>query len=453
MQVEVEVDSSVYLDVYKPVVGSDADIIFFWGGRDSGKTQHIAQELIVKCLEEDYFRGILVKKTAESIKDSQWQTIKDVVEDWGLSELFTFKIQPLEIHCVNGNKFIARGCDKPEKVKSIRNPTDVWYEEMDQLTEADHITIQTTLRTDRGKIKEWGSFNPECVGDFHEFWIYKNWVGERYEHFKETRSVSVGDSEVDMVVEGIHTTYSDNKYVTPERKARHESLAATSPYYYRVFTKGLWGKKEVLRPFAISFDRNKHVGERAVFQPNRIIYISFDFNLDPFGFIFQHKWADDQGYHCHTFDEGKIKNASLEEGLDWIRVKYGRYAHNFVITGDKMGDRRDFGQLDRASFYTRMQRFFGLRPIQIETHANPKHKDSRDDVNYVLFHFDDFLIHPKLTDSISDFENVEIDAYGSIIKTNRKNENQRADHLDCHRYSINDRYMQAWLKQHQLKNR
>jgi hypothetical protein len=173
--------------------------------------------------------------------------------------------------------------------------------------------------------------------------------------------------------------------------------------------------------------------------------------LDPFGFIFQHKWADAHGYHCHTFDEGKIKNASLEDGLEYINTLYGRYAHNFIITGDKMGDRRDFGQADRASHYTRIQKFFHLRPIQIETHPNPKHKISRDDVNYVLRHFDHWYIHPKCVETISDMENVEIDAFGAIMKENRKNENQRSDFLDAIRYSINDNFMQKWIKWHQNK--
>lgn len=223
-------------------------------------------------------------------------------------------------------------------------------------------------------------------------------------------------------------------------------------YYYEVYRHGRWGKRSVLRPFAIQFDRKKHVSAECVFQPNRLLYISFDFNLDPFGFIFQHKWQDEQGYHCHTFDEGKIKDASLEAGLQYIRAKYGRYAHNFIVTGDKMGDRRDMGQVDRASYYTRIQRYFALRPQQMETHANPNHKNSRDDVNYILMHFDDWAINPKCIESIADMESVEVDAFEKIIKENRKNEAQRSDFLDCLRYSCNDNFMQTWLKRHQLRN-
>lgn len=446
--VEVEIDQSIYLPVYQQIVGSDADIVFFWGGRDSGKTHHIAQELIVKCMEADYFRCILVKKTYESIKDSQFQTIKDIVYELGLESLFTFREHPLEIQCINGNKFIARGCDKPEKIKSVRNPSDVWYEEMDQLTHADHITVQTTLRSDQVKVKEWCSFNPECKGDYHDFYLYK-WVGDNYAHFREVREIELKDETVSITIEGIHSTYDDNPYCTADRKARHENLAQSDPYYYQVYRRGRWGRKAALRPFAMQFDRKQHVSNVAQFDPGRLIFITFDFNLDPFGFIFTHRWMDKSGPHVHLFDEAKIPSASLEDGLDWITETYGRFSHNFIIDGDYMGKKRDFGRRDNLSYYDRIKNHFRLRDIQIQAKTNPEHKTSRQDVNYFLKHFPDIKINLKCRETISDLENVEVDAYEKIIKSDRANENQRADFLDGFRYMVNSEFVQKWLKAHQ----
>lgn len=447
--IEVEIDDSIYLDVYKPIVNSDADMVFLWGGRDSGKTHHIAQELIVKCMESDYFRCILIKKTYESIKDAQWQTIKDIVEDWGISHLFSFREHPLEIRCINGNKFIARGCDKPEKMKSIRNPTDAWYEEMDQISSSDHITVQTTLRNDKGKVKEWCSFNPECKEVDHKDAYLYQFVKDRYHYFRDERKMKIGNDEVSLVIDGVHSTADDNLYCTPDRKARHEALKDTDPYYYDVYRLGLWGKKQVTNPFAIHFDYNKHVSEVAQFNPSRFIYISLDFNLDPFGFIFSHKWADKEGYHRHQFDEAKISNGDIEAGIDWIKNKYGKYRSQFVITGDNMGSKRDFGRRDKASYYERIKSGLNLSPKQIEIHPNPKHVNSRSDVNYILFHHPDWKIHPSCKESIYDMMNVEVDAFGSILKRDRNNVSQRADFLDCIRYESNDKFMQNWIKGHQ----
>lgn len=458
--VDIDFDEDVYLPAYRPIVGSDADFLALWGGRDSGKTHHIAQELIIKCLEADYFRCILVKKTYESIKDAQWQTIKDIVEEWGLDELFVFLKNPLEIHCVNGNKFIARGCDKPEKVKSVRNPSDAWYEEMDQLTEDDHIIIQTTLRAGDGiKVKEWASFNPECKElDFRENWLFK-YVGERYEHFVDEKIVEIrnpdtGETQkVPLKVEAVHTTIHDNPFANAQRRARMADLASRSTYYESVYYLGRWGKKEVQSPFASAFSQDKHVSIKAVRQENRQIYITLDFNLEPFGFILENKWRDGEGFHCYQFDEAKIEKGSLDSGIDWIRDKYGHLSHLFVISGDAMGKRRDFGQRDLRNYYERIRNGLRIRPNQIQTKANPTHKKSRDDMNYILDHFDEYLIHPNCRETIHDLERVEVDAFGSIMKTDRKNVAQRADFLDCKRYSINDKFFQTWIKWDQRRTK
>src|SRR5687767_14071997 len=146
-EVEVQIPTNVYLPCYRHLLHAQADIHFLWGGRDSGKSHYIAQRLIRKCLKAKHFRCIMVKKTGNSIQASQWQTIKDLVTEWGLSSLFVFKTSPLSIECINGNTFLARGCDDPANLKSIKDPTDVWYEELNQLDLYDFITITSTLRS------------------------------------------------------------------------------------------------------------------------------------------------------------------------------------------------------------------------------------------------------------------------------------------------------------------
>ena len=160
----INIDSNVFLPCYRHILEpNDIDIEFIFGGRDSGKSHFTSQKLILDCLQLKYFRCIMIKKTYESIKDSQWQTIKDIVEEWGLSAFFQFKVSPLEIICTNGNKFISRGCDNPTKLKSIRNPSHAWYEEGDQISLEDFTTITTTLRTSIGKVKQYFLFNPVIV--------------------------------------------------------------------------------------------------------------------------------------------------------------------------------------------------------------------------------------------------------------------------------------------------
>jgi phage terminase large subunit len=152
MDIEIEIDKEVFLPCYRHLHDDTGiDIDFVYGSRDSGKSRDTAQRLVLKCLSDDYFRHILARKTFNTIKDSQWQVIKDVVDDWKLNDFFTFTTNPLAITCSNGNKFIARGFDDPHKIKSIQNPSGAWVEEGNELSADDWIILITSLRSNKGK--------------------------------------------------------------------------------------------------------------------------------------------------------------------------------------------------------------------------------------------------------------------------------------------------------------
>ncbi|MBX4188431.1 MAG: PBSX family phage terminase large subunit, partial [Candidatus Doudnabacteria bacterium] len=263
----VSIPRSVFLLKYRHLVDSTADINFLYGGRDSGKSHFIAQRLIEDCLRLPYFRCLLIKKTYNSIGESQWRTIKDIVEAWGLSSLFTFRTAPLSIECANGNRFLARGCDDPQSIKSVKDPSHAWYEEGNMLTLDDFITVTTTLRTNRAKIQQWFSFNPECDVDYEEFWLYKTFFDGKPQEgiFKWTLKLDEKET-VDFTYTTTHSTYHDNPHCTAERKIFLEQLKEIDPYYYQVYTLGKWGNRTIGDPYCITFDKEKHV-RPVVLQP------------------------------------------------------------------------------------------------------------------------------------------------------------------------------------------
>lgn len=283
---------------FRPIYDEDVDVILLWGGRDSGKSYSLAEKMVFDCMTTPYFRCILVKKTYESIKDSQYQGIKDFIHDEELQDHFSFKTSPLEItYLPNGNKFIARGCDKPEKLKSIKDPSHAWYEEGNQLSEQDYVTISTTLRTDKAKVQECFSFNPESsTSDYKDFWVHKRFFnGTTDLNFKRaittTYEIDGERKDVTLTHLSIHTTYKDNKFVTPERIARHEDLKRTNPHYYQVFTLGLWGNQENDTPYFLPFSRDKHAKGLVEIDLDYPLYFSFDFNLDPCTVVIGQKLA------------------------------------------------------------------------------------------------------------------------------------------------------------------
>lgn len=395
-EIEIEIDQDLFLDCYAHLLEpNEIDIEFVWGGRDSGKSQHVAQQLIKECLELDYFRCVLIKKTHESIKDSQWQTIKDIIEEWNLEEYFSFRSSPLEIECVNGNKFIARGCDNPVKLKSIRNPSHVWYEEGDQLTLQDFTTILTTLRSNYGKVKQFFVFNPELpkgLVDKKDFWLYKNWFSHTEEkNFTTTKTIKHKERELSITYRSTHTTYLDNPYCTDERIVYHESLKDENPAKYGPYTQGEWGTYSNEKPFFYSYNHSKHYFFTQ-YAPSKDydFSIGFDFNANPTSAVlgqFNRHTLTWNIFDVIIADEANEYNVSpLAAVCIQIKEKYVDTGitptYRLQVTGDASGK---YGSADRQkaqTYYSTIARYLKLNESQIVVRdANLTHILSGDLIN------------------------------------------------------------------------
>jgi hypothetical protein len=202
-------------------------------------------------------------------------------------------------------------------------------------------------------------------------------------------------------------------------------------------------------PFAIQYDKDRH-SLGCHFQPNRTLYVSFDFNLDPFAIIFSHIWEDKEGLHYHIFDEMSIQGGTLANGVKDILAKYGQHRHMMVITGDYNGTARQMAAPDGLSHYLTLKRMIGLTDRQFDIRPNPRHSNSRSDCNFILANAEDFRVSPNCVHLERDLRTVEVDSDEKIIKVNRSKVEQRADHLDAFRYLCNTKALQDWAKRKQM---
>ena len=196
-------------------------------------------------------------------------------------------------------------------------------------------------------------------------------------------------------------------------------------------------------PFAHAFNQDVHISNKAIFQPSKRVYVSIDFNLNPFAVTFSHIWRDQNGLHDHTFMESTIDNGSVPAMAKRIKEILGRSIANCIITGDAMGRNRNIAEIDNASNYKLLKRLLNLPDTAFYVKSNPTHDRSRNDCNYVLFAATqpefkfEKLIHPtNCPGTIADYKTVQCDAYGQILKRDRKDVAQRADFLDTERYKI-----------------
>lgn len=224
---------------YRRILHAQERFIILYGGRDSGKSYAAAQLVLKTLMMEEYARVVLVRKRHVDIKDSQFQTLVDIITSEGLNSMFHITTSPLKIVCLtSGNFLIARGLDKASKLKSIANPTMIWYEEADEISLMEFIKSSQSLRASSGShLQEILTFNPENEEEnflagffFPPKSTYENPTGV-FGNVKSKRA--------DTVI--IHSTYKDNLYCTPERQALLESLKDYAPDLYGIYVLGLWG--------------------------------------------------------------------------------------------------------------------------------------------------------------------------------------------------------------------
>lgn len=437
-ELEININANVFLDIYRPLyrTANNYDIDFYYGGRDGGKSYFIAQCLILDCLQAEHFQCVLARKVEKDIRESQYTLIKNIIQQWKLTDYFVFKSSPLSIECtLNTNRFIVRGFEDASRIKSLTDFNVAWVEEGNQLTEEDFLTLVTTLRSNRGKVTIKFSFNPECEIDFNLFWLYKNWFAHTSDvSFIHNKEIKVSEERtVTLKIRATHTTYKDNlRFVTPVRMAFLENLKVSNPYYYKVYALGLWGNKEVTDPFAFNFNRDIHLSNTAPVR-NHPLILSFDFNRNPITCFV----AQIINNEVIGVEQIKLSNSDIYKLCDYILLHYPNYLYD--VTGDATGQNSSALVQDNLNYYKVIKHKLNTGINKVPS-INPPLKENRVLVNLVLQAVKCSFHPAKCSQLIYDFENVSVLASGEIDKSNRLNPSQQADALDCFRYFCNTYY-------------
>lgn len=362
MQREIEFSTKLFLPCYRHLVtGTEFfDIDFLYGGRDSGKSRHIAMQLVVSCLQESYFRCLLVRKVLNTVRDSQFSLIKSVIEEWGLQHLFTINGSRMEILCkMNGNAFYCRGLDDVGRIKSFNNPSHCWIEEGNQISNDDFVVILTSLRAAQ-RVKTWFSFNPECDVNYTEFWLYQEYFSHTTNlSFTWTKTVDVPDGEpVDFKIRATHSTYKDNPYCKPQRKALYESYKASknNAYWYQTYTLGLWGYRRTGDTFWKCFEEDKHSKEVQVRRST--IHLVADNNVNPYIAISAWQVFPEKRIirQIHEFPCSTPNNTAKKAAMKvcrWIRAL--GYTDPIYLYGDPSANAKSTVDDNGASFFDKMK--------------------------------------------------------------------------------------------------
>lgn len=358
---------------FLPYLRSNVRHLLLWGGRDSTKSDFVALKLLLDAMQLPYFCCILIREKQNTIADSQIATLKKVAQREGLLLYFKFPEGPtavLEVKCLlNGNRFIGRGTDDMDRVKSVSDPTHVWYEEANQIDGADAEVVSTTLRTSRpgAVIQEVYTFNPDHDGDYKTFWIWQKFF-EANGHDDDTTfgghlAVDVNGELINVPYQVVHSTYRNNPWCPPERAATYEAYGRLNPitgkmadeYRYRVWCRGLWAIKQTGNEFYNDFDLGAHV-KPTPYVDGLPILTSWDANALPYCHMLMcQPQTTPDGLVLRFFGEyalappkSGLKNTATQFLLD--RTARGWASSSVFLTGDSTLRNRKIGEESGSLF-------------------------------------------------------------------------------------------------------
>lgn len=302
-EIGVNISTSVFNKAYLPLLNSKKRYEIIYGGAGSGKSYFVAQKLIYKHLTAPAgtVRTIVVRKTKNTIRDSCFEQLKTVIEDWGVEKLFDIpsgKGHRFDIECINGNKFLFFGMDNREKIKSLTNPTDMWIEEASELDGNDFNQLNLRIRNSKNA-QFILTFNPVSP----DLWA-------------KTRFLDNPDYEKTSI---LHTTYKDNAFLDEEYKRELEDLIKVDKTYYQIYAEGKFAIIEGLI-FKDNWFRDENVSQNQYSYKKVFNGVDFGWNHKSALIRVGYNGGNDL-YIFEEFAKSGLTNAKLkEEILDRVPV-------------------------------------------------------------------------------------------------------------------------------------
>lgn len=209
-----------------------------YGGRGAGKTENIAGALIILATQKK-LRIACFREIQKSIDESVYETIKNRIFDWGLSDEFEIQAKTI-ISKRTGAEFIFAGLRyNINSIKSMARIDIAWVEEAVNVSKTSWDKLEPTIRGRHkddpngmggpfGKGPEiWISFNPELDTDE----TYKRFVLER-DKFAPDYAINEDTGEMERYAIVVKLNYTDNPWFPADLRRKMKILKAADETAY-----------------------------------------------------------------------------------------------------------------------------------------------------------------------------------------------------------------------------
>lgn len=442
---------------------NDATIrfIILYGGSSSGKSFSAAQAVLIQTLQ-DGENTLVMRKVGASISKTIYEDYKVAASLLGISQYFKF-IQN-SIKCTyNGAKIDFSGLDDPEKIKGISNYKRVQLEELSEFEFADLKQIRKRLRGKKGQ---------QIIADFNPIsetnWIKKDWLDNEKLHdvpmvveiggkvmpaeLTKVKSLKMNEGKSmvnpktkeieeyppNMVV--IQSTYLNNFWVVGSPDGTYgyydeqcvmdfEHDRLYDPDYYNVYALGEWGVIKTGNEFLNSFNVGKNSGEYP-YIPGLPIHLSVDSNVLPY--ISVSYWQADlsKGKVMYQIAEttAESPNNSVRRAAKLVSKKLSElgYDDKIYLHGDASAKAANTIDDNKRSFMDLFIDTLKKDNWTVEDKVGNKNPSVSMTGEFVNAVFEKQLaglsinINDSCRASIDDYQSVQKDANGAILKTKVK---------------------------------
>lgn len=412
-------------------VSGSKQVVVYGGGIRGGKTWWLLATFVYLCSKYPRSRWLLVRQSLPTLKRTLLVSFQRFLEEGLAAHVVAFNRDTLTVTFRNGSQliFMAESYEEDKELNRFRG-LEINGAGGDEINELQEVTFRKLLERAGSWNGAEGYPPPLVLGTCNPS---DNWVKRvLYEPYVAGTLPESWAYLPALILDNPHipTTYL-------------ASLRANLlPQDYRRFVEGDWSAQRRENLFAEEFREEVHVDPAAVLRPDQPLWVSVDFNLNPFGVVFGHAYQEDGRLCVDVFDEAEVPHGSLPVMVDLIRSRYAPQLGGCRLTGDYNGKAGQLALSDRASHYQQLQRGLGLREAQLKVTPNPYHADSRADVNWLLWQSTlpggraRVRVAPRCEGLLRDLRSVQCDAYGQLLKKNRKDLAQRADLLDGFRYLV-----------------
>lgn len=217
----------------------------------------------------------------------------------------------LTIELPNGSKFLFKGLDDEEKIKSIANIDDIWVEECTEISDYGFDQLCLRLRSKKPFNQVFCSFNPVSKAN----WVFSRW-------FDTMTSQPRTDIKGTIVLK---TTYKDNKFLPDSYIENLEEMIHTNPAYYRIYALGEFATLDKL--IYTNWEEKAFNIDEVIYNTQVVFGLDFGYVNDPNAFVAA--GIDEANKIIYVFDEFYIKGLTNDKIAEEI-IKRG-YSKEVII--------------------------------------------------------------------------------------------------------------------------